>query len=399
MCQQSCTYMYTGHYLIPSCNNKTAAYQYIEYQCIPTNTNLITNTPCSSGGPVIPINIGQNGRFQSYNYPNLQITNCTYRLTASPGNIMHFYSLDISLNGFVSTCQSNKLTLIENAEKPDEKLTEFCEQRTVSLIYSSCSNELDLMYTITNAGDSLSKGVELYIESQARPSDWTCGQPLPTPPPPTIIPTAPFTTPTATPLKNETFMAARDEIEHDICWNDTLSYTCPSGYTFMILSAYYGVKSSSSNKCGFVQNDCTQDALSTITQCRNDLPNCYLTYTLKRRLAYCSDNYADYLHITSQCIPSKDLGSGTAINVYDICETNDDIRNFNGIITSTNFPTFQQTNKECKRAVIDIQDRVLKIWLNELAIPSGGQRILNGINFIILFFSSNILIFLFLFFR
>ena len=77
----------------------------------------------------------------------------------------------------------------------------------------------------------------------------------------------------------------------------------------MILDTYYGVKQQSSDKCGFVQGDCVQEATSTITQCHTDSPNCYLSYSTKRRLAQCSDTYADYIHITYQCVPSHPVSS------------------------------------------------------------------------------------------
>jgi hypothetical protein len=396
MCRQSCTFIYTGNQAIPSCGDKIAAYQYIEYQCIPTNTELISNTSCPADDSIIPIHIAQRGRFQSYNYPILQNMNCKYRLTTNASHIMHFYALDISLNSFLPNCQSNKLTLIETDGSGS---AEFCEQRSHSLIYSSCSNDLDLVYTVTDDTQAFSNGVELYIESQERPFDWSCGKPLPPSSIPPTNPTVPFTTQTAIPLKNETFMTSRDVIEHDICYDSILIETCPLGYTFMILGAFYGVKSQTSNQCGFVQGDCTQEALSAITQCRSDLPNCYLPYSIKRRLAYCSDNYADYLHITSQCVPSKPVGSGPPpIQTYDICDTNNNITDVNGIVISPDFPNFQSTTAVCKRTIVSVLDRMLKIWINELAVSSGGQRALNGRNLIILFFSSTINILIFYFF-
>ena len=68
-----------------------------------------------------------------------------------------------------------------------------------------------------------------------------------------------------------------------------------------------------SNKCGFVRDDCIQE--STITQCENDSPNCYLPYSNKRRLAFCSDKFADYLHLTYQCVPSFPVGSTSTLQV------------------------------------------------------------------------------------
>jgi hypothetical protein len=389
-CLQSCTYIYLGQQ-IPSCNNKIADYQYIEYQCIPTNTELISNSSCPTDGSVIPVHIDQRGRFQSYGYPNLQTMNCTYRLTTKPGYIMRFYSLDISLNSLLPTCGTNKLTFFD---KDQNLRTEFCEQRTFSLIHSSCSDEIDLLYTVTNGAQMLSKGAELYIESQTRPSDWSCGTPLPTTPNPPTTPTTIFTTPTATPMQNETFMFARPELEFDLCFNSLLIGACPAGYTFMLIGGFYGVKGSISNKCGFVQGDCVQEALSTLTGCVHDIPTCVVGYTgNRRRLAHCSDKYADYLHLTTQCVPSTPAGMAT-VKTYDICDTMENITDIHGVVISPKFPTYEQTNNECKKTIVGVQDRVLKIWINELAVSSGGQRLLNGIKFTILFFFHQILIFL-----
>ncbi|CAF4034192.1 unnamed protein product, partial [Rotaria magnacalcarata] len=371
VCRQSCTYFYPGNRIIPSCGNKIATYQYVDYQCIPTKTELISpNTSCPLDGSKVPIQINRRGRFQSLNYPNLKRMNCTYRLKTDQGNIMNIYGLDVSLNGFINDCKQNKITFIEDGESEG---SDFCEQRSYSLLYSSCSNELDFRYIVNNEAAFLSSGVELYIESQARPSDWTCGKPVVTSPQ-TTIRTTPFTTPTAGVLVNESVMYARDEVESNICFGRSSSYSCPLGYTFMIIGAFYGVKKQASNQCEFVQGDCTQEALATITQCRNDVPNCYLAYSTRRRLAYCSDNYADYLHITSQCIPSRSVGNISSVPTYDICDTNNPIDNMHGIISSPSFPNYRQTTNECKRRLNGVLDRILKIWINEMAISSGGQR-------------------------
>ncbi|CAF0750564.1 unnamed protein product [Adineta steineri] len=364
LCGQTCFYMYPGNQLISSCNNTIAAYQYVEYQCIPIKTPLISpNTSCSN----INIHIDRNGQFQSYNYPKLTNMNCTYHLQTKPGYIMHIYALDISLNNYNPICQLNKMSLFETTKNQS---LDFCEQRTNSLIYSSCSNQLDLHYMIMNDLQAYSYGIKLYIESQAQPFGWSCGEEtVTTLTNPTTIQTTP-TPPKPTSITSLSIMTVLDPIEYDICYNDTFIHTCPYGFTFMILNAFYGVKNQSLNKCEFIQNDCTQEALLAITQCQTDAPNCYLSYSNKRRLAHCLDKYADYLHITYQCVPSFPISSTSNLVVYDICDTNKQITDINGIVISPNFPSYQQTNKECQREILGIHDRALKIWINELAISS-----------------------------
>ncbi|CAF1053199.1 unnamed protein product [Rotaria sp. Silwood1] len=369
-CRRSCTFFYPGNQVVSSCGGRTAVYQYIEYQCIPTNTELVSpNTSCPSDGSKIPVLINRRGRFQTYGYPSFTKMNCTYRMKTNVGYIMNFYALDISLNDFSTECKSNKITFLEDGESEG---TDFCEERSYSLIYSSCSNELDVSYTANDETTFFSSGAQLYIESQTRPSDWACGKSVITSSQ-TTIPTTPFITQTAVALTNETNMFARDEIEHDICFSSSLSYSCPSGYTFIILGAFYGVKKQSSNQCRFVQGDCVQETLSTITQCRTDAPACFISYSMRRRLARCSDQYADYLHVTSQCVPQW-LGTVSNITTYDICDTNNPIASIHGIVTSPNFPTYKQTNNECRRTLLGITDRIAKIWINEMAISSGEQR-------------------------
>jgi hypothetical protein len=300
---------------------------------------------------------------------------------------MHIYSIDISLNDFSKDCQANKLSLIEDGINGESQASVFCELRTIGLLYSSCSNELDLRYTIDNDILPFSEGVELYIEHQARPLNWTCGQPLLTTSRTTIL-TTPFTTPTATPITSDSIMGALAEVEYDICFGGSLIHTCPTGYTFMIIGGYYGVKKQASNKCGFTQGDCVQEAGTTITQCKNDATACFLPYSTKRRLAHCSDKYADYLHVTYQCVPSRPVGIGSTLQTYDICDTNNPISNFNGVVISPGFPRFEQKLNECKRTISGVQDRVLKIWINEMVVSSGGQRTLDGIKFILIIFFS-----------
>ncbi|CAF1294680.1 unnamed protein product [Adineta steineri] len=179
-CRQSCTYMYTGNRVIPSCSNKIAAYQYVEYQCIPLKTELVSpNTTCPTDGSKVPIQIDRRGRFQSYKYGTSILTkmNCTYRLKTKPGDIMHIYALDISLNDYLKDCKENKIAFIEDGETQG---SDFCEERSYKLLYSTCSNEIDMRYIVTDDSMYFSDGAELYIESQARPSDWPCGKPLPT---------------------------------------------------------------------------------------------------------------------------------------------------------------------------------------------------------------------------
>ncbi|UJR25447.1 hypothetical protein I4U23_006794 [Adineta vaga] len=374
-CRQSCSYTYTGNQVIPSCNNNVATYQYVEYQCIPTKSVVVTpNIPCPADGSKIPIKIDRSGRFRNYNFPIFTKMNCTYRLSTKVGDIMHIYSLDINMNDFDSDCKANKISFVEDGETQG---SDFCEEYTFSLLYSTCSNEIDLRYIVGNANMDFSDGAELYIESQARPFDWSCGQPAITTPTTPSTPTIPFTTPTAAPLTNETTMGARDELEHDICYTKSLSYTCPTGYTFMMIGAFYGVKKQASNQCEFVQGDCVHETLSTLTQCQTDAPSCYISYSSQRRLAQCQDKYADYLHITSQCVPSRSVGTTATIRTYDICDTNNDIADFSGIVTSPGYPSYKQTNGVCKRSLIGIQDRVLKIWINQMAVGSDGQRSAN----------------------
>ena len=371
-CRQRCTYLYTGNQRLPSCENKTATYQYVEYQCIPIASPLVTNnTACPANGAKIPIQINRAGRFRSNKYPTLQKENCTYRLKTNPGNIMSIYSLDVSLNDYSPDCNSNKLTF---AEDDDDQVTEFCEQRTYSLLYTSCSNEVDLRYVIINDQPLFSYGVELYIESRPRPTDWSCGKPLVTTARSTLSTQTPTTPTTRLLTTSDPIMSAAPEVESDICFGQSFNYQCPLGYTYMIIGAYYGVKKSPSNKCSFTPGDCVQEAAATLTACTNDLPTCFLSYSTRRRLAVCSDSYADYLHITGQCIPSRPVGAGATLTTSDICSSNDDIRGFQGVITSPGFPNYKQSSDECKRALPAISDSVLKIWINEMVIASGGLR-------------------------
>ena len=73
-----------------------------------------------------------------------------------------------------------------------------------------------------------------------------------------------------------------------------------------------------------------------------------------------------------------------ALQTYDICESNDPITDGNGVVTSSRFPSFTQTSGQCRRTIMGIMDRALKIWINEMAVSSGGQRSLDGIHFILL---------------
>ncbi|UJR11032.1 hypothetical protein I4U23_015216 [Adineta vaga] len=333
-CRQRCTYLYTGNRAIPSCENRIATYLYVKYHCMPINTELVLpNISCPIDNSKMLLEINRQGRFQSYDYPNLKNMNCTYRLRTKPGHIMHIYAIDISLNDFFSNCTQNKLSLIEDGEIDG---SDFCEERSQKLIYSTRSNEIDLHYIVTDDRLFTSHGVHLYIESQPDAS-----------------------------------MTVREKREHDLCFNSSLNYSCPIGYTFMITSAFYGIMNKIFNQCRFMPGDCIEDTLSTINQCQNDQSTCFLSYMTKRRLSSCSDKYGDYLHVMSECVPSKPHEVMSSLKVYNICETNDTISDINGIIISPGFPSYERTNGECRRSlVIARKDQVLKIWLNEIDLSS-----------------------------
>lgn len=317
-----------------------------------------------------------NGRFQSYDYPHIKNMNCSYNFKASPGYIMNFYALIISLSDeVIDHCQENKLVLID---KFDSKPVEFCAFQHNKHLFSSCSEEVNLIYTVTDDTKFL-YGVQLYVETEHMPTDGRCGDPPTTTTGPTQS-TAPFTTITATPFQNQTYMTALPEQEVDICYNDYLSYSCPTGYTFILLDAYYGTnKTHASNQCGFKQGDCTQEALSALTNCRYDSSYCYIGYYSKYRLAQCFDDEADYIHIKYQCLPSRPIGPNPGIQVYNICDAGD-IHDMHGILTSPNFPTFSTTTHECVRKIVKVTDRVLKVWILELDIGSEAPVLLNSMN-------------------
>ncbi|CAF3375100.1 unnamed protein product, partial [Rotaria sp. Silwood2] len=78
------TYFYTENQVVPLCSNKIGVYQYVEYQCIPTNTELVSpNVSCPLDCLKIPIQINDRGRFQTYNYPNRSKMNCSYGITTN----------------------------------------------------------------------------------------------------------------------------------------------------------------------------------------------------------------------------------------------------------------------------------------------------------------------------
>ncbi|CAF4581717.1 unnamed protein product, partial [Rotaria magnacalcarata] len=81
-------------------------------------------------------------------------------------------------------------------------------------------------YQIADPSQNLSYGVELYIESQVHPFDWSCGEPLSTLTNPTSIRTTP-TMPTQVTLPaNTSFTGAFAEVQYSICYGATLIRSC-----------------------------------------------------------------------------------------------------------------------------------------------------------------------------
>ncbi|CAF0759624.1 unnamed protein product [Didymodactylos carnosus] len=366
-CGKSCTVSYYGNKIIPTCSNQEATYQLVSYQCIPDNAPLLTDNQLCTNGP-ISINISKNGEFQSNNYPfPTEDENCTYHLKTDVGKIIHIYSLDVSLSDLNLDCKKNHLTIIDG---DDQEV--FCDVFYSELIYSSCSNEVAISYYIIDINPVLHYGVQLYIETEQRPADH-CGK---TDPPPTKPTDVTYITPTIPTISPTQFLGALSETDAVICFGDKPTFTCPFGYTFIIIDAFFGVKKSPTDACQFQQGDCIQDASSTITTCQHDDPICYLPFTVKRKLAHCQDLYADYMHVIYQCIPNKGLTPDLV--TYDICASSDIITGFNGLLVSPGFPKYQTVTPECKRVIIPMREKALKIWINEMAISSGNFRTTNN---------------------
>ncbi|CAF0779245.1 unnamed protein product [Didymodactylos carnosus] len=361
-CRRTCTLSYYGNKFLPACSNQEATYRLVSYQCVPDKAPVLTaNHPCT-GGP--DIYISKNGEFISEGYPYIsQTENCTYHLKTDVDKIMNIYALDITLSDFDLDCKTNSLTIIDGDNR-----AVFCDVFYGKIIHSSCSNEIDINYSITDSHQIISYGARLYIEAVQRPADH-CDK---TDPMPTTSTTVTHMTPTIPTIIPEPFSGALNETNADICFGDTPSFACPSGYTFIIIDAFFGVKKSTTDACRFQQGDCIQSATSTITTCQHDDPICYLPYTVKRKLARCQDLYADYMHVIYQCIPNKGLTPD--LLTYDVCQSSDMITAFNGLLTSPGFPKYQTVNPECKRPIETVRDKAVKIWINEMATSSGILR-------------------------
>lgn len=377
ICKKTCTFSYGPRSPLPACANRLSNYRYIEYQCIPTRAPIIQNVgPCPVDGSPLSIYLNESNRFHNYNYPTFSKGICSYRLTTKPGNIIRVYSLDINMNDRDDLCSENKLILREDGEITP---VEICNEPRYSSIYVSCSNQMDLIYSVTNDTRSSSSGVDLYIESVPRPSDWTCGKNLLTTAGTSTTTTVTTTTKITTgSLETETTrssdMAAQPLVEHDICPGKDLNYRCPSGYTFMIVNAFYGIQKTPSNPCRFTAGDSTEDVTSSITACATDDPGCRLVFNTALQSLTSLGRSPDFLHVVSQCVPSKPTTNSSSLSVTDICSSYDDIMSFAGIINSPQFPFYQQTNIECKREIITRSDAELLIWINQMSIADGGLR-------------------------
>ena len=63
--------------------------------------------------------------------------------------------------------------------------------------------------------------------------------------------------------------------------------------------------------------------------------------------------------------------SSFVIPTYNICDgTLGDITNYNGFITSPNYPTYQSIANECMVKIAAPSNKIVKIWVIEIDIKS-----------------------------
>ena len=151
------------------------------------------------------------------------------------------------------------------------------------------------------------------------------------------------------------------------CTASVTTLRCPNHFVIIPTSAAYGVAQQNVS-CSYTPEDCTADAMAVLA-CAPNTNECQV-YASRKRLPQCNDEYASYMRIEYDCVPSK---MDDAANEYNICANDTEITAEHGILTSPGYgSSFQTVPSECYHALRVAKDKAIRLWLTDLRI--GGTQ-------------------------
>ena len=209
-----------------------------------------------------------------------------------------------------------------------------------------CASNVVIHYKTTSAPNLFYKGFKLYFEWVEKPIGITCGgDPQ----------TGNTTTPSYTILPTwATNLEVSPVLTEQICLGTSKTLHCYRGsdYVLSIISTHYAVTGSGSCDIS-TGSHCHQEVLLGLTCTQS----CFVEYIIPQVLGLCGSQYADYLTVDYECIPTRLPNSE---NPYDICAPtpSDIITTDFGMMISPQYPTLTGTHSCSKK----IQTLNYKLW-------------------------------------
>jgi hypothetical protein len=164
----------------------------------------------------------------------------------------------------------------------------------------------------------------------------------------------------------------------DSCVPSHLILICPTNYTVVVRNALYGV-TKIPGVCNYQPGDCIVESTDSI-MCLTDSPECSIN-TTKTKIPQCNNEYSSYFYIEYDCVP---ISLNDKSKEYNLCSNTTAITSDYGIITSLGYPSPHQTSTEqCIRTIQVPDDKIIRLWLTDLFIPSIGTTCSNDFVYVV----------------
>lgn len=292
--KQSCSMSFVNLIPLLECNNQTATYLFVEYQCLPTPTIATNNGILCTGK--IDYAAGVSGVLKSPSYPTYTQTQCSNNTLSSISDsnlVIYMYLLDLNIGSAdadTKNCSNDYLLLSYqcNNQLYHERL---CGTQPTKLLFSTCqpTDKIFASYNLLGQ-DSLTHGgfaLLYHLLPQSHATTFSPGSTTTSKATSPVTPTGPG--PISTITERTTSC-----VPHHV----TIECKTP-GYVLVVHKVLLGV--SATNSCTYSPNDCFEDRTSAHNYCGGkDL--CDL-FPPPIPIFGCNNSKADYIHVEHQCIP------------------------------------------------------------------------------------------------
>lgn len=336
---------------LASCQNKRVNYIQVEYYCVPAQSTSTYNI-CSDTN----INT-QSGIIQSPGYSSYQPTNgvCTTQINVPAGQSINIWLLDMNI---AKRDTSESCTdYLKITDTTGEYIN--CGTEKVNYVENFCSKTIYISYKASPKTSiiTLFKGFKLFYEFRTLSPTTNCPNGTPLPP---AAETTTIYPPTTNP--NKPVYPATGIYRFQACRGKYQVFTAPANYILWVEELYYRV--TPTDKCDAPEDThCTGPFVLTC----NHAPTCTYSLFTDVTVYNCGNRIATYIYGVYRFIPIDSsvkfaLGSTNSISADN---------NKNGIITSGNYPNYEQ-NVNSQISIIS-SNKVIKIYITDLNIDGSDE--------------------------